>query len=193
LWREEPVAEEAPDELIEQAKQDPAAFGLLYDLYVRRIYGFAVAHSRSREEAEDLTSQTFERALRAVAGYRQRGVPFSQWLYRIAANLAIDRARRRGGVVLVGEASMPVAGRRDHSPGPPELVERWERASRLLERMEDLPSEQQDAIRLRFWKERTFTEIGDAMGRSEQAAKQLVYRAIRKLRLEIEQEARAHA
>ena len=60
------MAEEAPAELIDQAKRDPSAFGFLYDLYVNRIYGFALSHSKTREEAEDLTALTFERALAAI-------------------------------------------------------------------------------------------------------------------------------
>ena len=187
------MAEEAPADLIERAHHDRAAFGRLYDLYIRRIYSFAVVHSTSREEAEDLTSQTFERALRAIGTYQQRDAPFSQWLYRIAANLVIDRARRTRGAVMIAEALMPVAGQPDRGPEPPEIVEQWEQANWLLDRMADLPSEQQEAVQLRFWKERSFAEIGETMGRSEPAAKQLVYRAIRKLRIEFDSEAAAHA
>jgi RNA polymerase sigma-70 factor (ECF subfamily) len=126
-------------------------------------------HSSSREEAEDLTSQTFERALAAIDRYQPRGAPFSQWLYRIAANLAIDRARRKGGAVMIADAVLPVAGQPDRAPQPPELVERWELANWLLDRISNLPSEQQRAVQLRFWKERSFAEIGETMGRSEPA------------------------
>lgn len=187
------MAGDADAELIEQAKHDSAAFGRLYDLYVHRIYGFALAHSRTREEAEDLTAQTFERALAGIGRYESRGTPFSAWLYRIAANLAIDRARRAGGVVLLGEEAMPEIGSPEDDTDPPRLVERWERANWLLDHLDYLPGEQQQAIQLRFWGERSFAEIGDLMGRSEAAAKQLVYRAIRALRLQIEGEAQSNA
>jgi RNA polymerase sigma-70 factor (ECF subfamily) len=187
------MAEEASRELVEQAKHDRVAFGRLYDLYVHRIYGFALGHTRTREEAEDLTAQTFERVLAGIGHYEFRGAPFSAWLYRIAANLAVDRARRSGGVVLLGEDALPDLGSSGAEADPPRLVELWERANWLLDQVADLPPEQQQAVRLRFWGERSFAEIGEAMGRSEAAAKQLVYRGLRVLRLQIESEAGSNA
>lgn len=187
------MAEEASPELIERAKRDRTAFGHLYDLYVHRVYGFALGHTRTREEAEDVTAQTFEQALAGIARYEARGTPFSAWLYRIAANLAIDRTRRRGGAVLLGEDALPVQPTRNPEDDPPGVVERWERANWLLDRLAVLPAEQRQAVELRFWGERSFAEIGEAMGRSEAAAKQLVYRAIRGLRIHIDGEAQSNA
>ena len=84
---------EADPELIARARHDRAAFAALYDLYVARVYAFCAVHSATREEAEDLTAQTFEQALGAIARYEERGQPFSAWLLRIAANAAANRAR----------------------------------------------------------------------------------------------------
>jgi hypothetical protein len=79
---------EAEPALIAQARHDRAAFAALYDLYVTRVYAFCAVHSTSREDAEDLTAQTFERALHAISHYEERGQPFSAWLLRIAAHAA---------------------------------------------------------------------------------------------------------
>jgi len=98
---------EAEPELIARARSDRGAFAALYDLYVGRIYAFCAVHSRTREEAEDLTAQTFERALNAIARYETRGAPMSSWLFRIAANLITDRGRRGAQVQLVGDAPLP--------------------------------------------------------------------------------------
>src|SRR5690348_18394641 len=84
---------EATPELIAQAQANRAAVAALYDLYVARVYAFCAVHSTSREEAEDLTAQTFVQALAAIARYEERGQPFSAWLLRIAANAAANRAR----------------------------------------------------------------------------------------------------
>lgn len=183
------MPDEASADLIEEAKHNRLAFGRLYDLYVHRIYGFALGHTRTREEAEDVTAQTFERALAAVGRYEPRGAPFSAWLYRIAANIAIDRARHRGGMALVGEETLVDARAHGDDADPPALVEQWERANWLLDHVTTLPREQRQAIELRFWGERSFAEIGEVLGRSEAAAKQLVYRALRGLRGQIEGEA----
>ena len=92
---------EADTALITRARADTAAFGEIYDLYVQRVFQFCVAHSRSREDAQDLTAETFTRALQALqrppgqpGGYEDRGVPFSAFLLRIAARLAISLGER---------------------------------------------------------------------------------------------------
>lgn len=72
------MAIEADAELIERARYDRAAFGDLYRLYVNRIYLFCLTHTGHHEQAEDLTSQTFERALRTIHRYDDRGTPFSR-------------------------------------------------------------------------------------------------------------------
>jgi RNA polymerase sigma-70 factor (ECF subfamily) len=181
-------ADEATAELIDRAKRDRRVFGQLYDLYLRRIYAFCLVHSRSGQDAEDLTALTFERALAGIGRYENRGTPFSQWLFRIAANLAIDRARRAQGVVLLGDDALNPLGSPDSLTNPAILVERWERANRLLDGVSALPQEQQEAVRLRFYAECSFAEVGEAMARSEAAAKQLVYRALRQLRAVLESE-----
>lgn len=186
------MAEEASPELVALAAHDRTAFGRLYDLYVHRIYGFALAHSGNRQEAEDLTAQTFERALAGLGRYEARGVAFSAWLYRIAANLAVDRARRTGRMVLLGEEYLP-ANTHPEGLDPAEVVERWERSNWLLDHLSALPPEQQRALRLRFWGERSFAEVGEAMGRTEPAARQLVYRALRAVRRRIDVEERSNA
>lgn len=88
------MRDEAPSELIRRASRDRAAFAQLYDLYLPRIYAFCRRYSHGREDAEDLTAQVFEKALAGIRQYEDRGVPFSAWLPRIAANTVIDRARR---------------------------------------------------------------------------------------------------
>jgi RNA polymerase sigma-70 factor, ECF subfamily len=185
------MAEEATGEQVEHARRNRVAFGHLYDLYVRRIYGFALAHTSSREDAEDVTAQTFERALARIAGYEDRGVPFSAWLFRIASNLLVDRARRKRGILLLGDDELmefdPRGKEVDETPVA--VMERWERANWLLQHVDSLIPDQQQAIELRFWQEHSFAEIGAHMGRSEAAVKQLVYRAVRILRTHIEQEA----
>jgi RNA polymerase sigma-70 factor (ECF subfamily) len=175
-------AEAAPD-LIEHARHDRAAFGEIYDIYVRRVYAYCLSHSKDPAEAEDLTSHTFERALGAISRYQDRGAPFSAWLLRIAANLLTDRGRRSGRIVYIGDNPLPEPGAdRPHEPGPEELVEQWERAGLLRERMATLPEDQRRALQLRFWHGLAVAEVAERMDRNENATKQLLHRAIRNLR-----------
>ena len=171
-------AEAAPG-LVARARRDRAAFGELYDHYLLRVYAFCRLHSATREEAEDLTAETFERALRAIARYEERGMPFSAWLLRIAANAAADRARR------AGRASNPdgVTAREAENQ-----VARWEEALWMRGHVESLPRDQREVVRLRFYEDRSFLDVAAAMGRSEGAVKQLLRRALAALRLALQEE-----
>ena len=189
------MREEAGSELIVRAKWDRAAFGDIYDFYLNRVYAFCLGHSSGREEAEDLTAQTFERALVALPRYDDRGIPFSVWLLRIAANAAVDRARRGA---RVGSQARPAAtdeGRAfeeeavpARDPGPDEWAERWERARAMRVRLAALPDDQRRALHLRYVEDRPLLDIAAAMGRSEGAVKQLLQRGLKALRSRIQEE-----
>ncbi|MGZ6258632.1 MAG: RNA polymerase sigma factor [Candidatus Limnocylindrales bacterium] len=77
-----------------RSRSDAAAFGQLYDFYLPRIHGFIQRRVGERSVAEDLTAATFERALVAVRAKGFRNDAFGGWLYRVAANVVIDHARR---------------------------------------------------------------------------------------------------
>ena len=79
--------------LVSQARDDPDAFAALYDMYVGRVYHYAYRRLGTHADAEDLTSQTFQRALEALPRYESRGLPFGAWLFRIAHNLLVDHFR----------------------------------------------------------------------------------------------------
>lgn len=181
---------EAWPDLIERARHDRAAFGELYDLYLNRVFAFCLTLTRDRNEAEDLTAHTFERALKNIARYESRGVPMSSWLFRIAANLATDRARKKGKVVNLGDDPIPEDGH--DAPrvlNPEEQVVQWERARYLRELLDALPEDQRRALRLRYFESRNLAEIADAIGRNENATKQLLHRAVENLRRRMRGEA----
>jgi len=182
-----PRRAEAPPTLVAQARTDRAAFGQIYDLYVRRVYAFCALGGRSREEAEDLTAQTFERALRAIGRYEERGAPFSAWLLRIAAHVVADRARR-------AEPLDDAAPLNDDDDGAaadvgPDWVEEWELATWLRGRLAALPADQRRVVWLRYYEDRSFGDVAARMGRSENAVKQLLRRALAAVRMRVHEEA----
>jgi RNA polymerase sigma-70 factor (ECF subfamily) len=194
---------EAGTALIERARTDITAFGEIYDLYVDRVFQFCFGHSRSREDAEDLTAETFTRALRALhrptgehGSYEERGVPFSAFLLRIAARLAItmmERAERKGTLSL----DMGTPGEDDDAPlgvyladerqRPPEqVVEDWERAAQLNDALAQLPPEHREVLQLAIFEELSWAEIARRLGCSEAAAKKRRERALVRLRLALQ-------
>lgn len=172
---------EARQALIVRARHDPAAFGELYDLYLSRVYSFCRKYSASREEAEDLTAETFKRALSAIAGYEYRNVPFSRWLLRIAHNVTINHARSAGRTSPLHDP--------ESLPGDERHFDDLDEAHWLRTHVQRLPDDQQHVVRLRFYEDRSFRDVASIMGRSEGAVKQLLRRALRALHLQIQREA----
>src|SRR5512140_2966596 len=99
-----PVEQTEDAELAVRASRgDVSAFGQLYDKHVDAIYRYVYYRVRDDAEAEDLTSDVFMRALKAISRYEPRQA-FLAWLYRIARNAVIDRARRGGRQVSFEDA-----------------------------------------------------------------------------------------
>ncbi len=177
------MAEEAIDmeALVAQAKEDPEAFGKLYERHVAGIYNYHYRHTSNVAVAEDLTSRTFYRALRYIHRYRdQKNASFRAWLYRIAHNLVVNWYRDTG---RHPEISLQQAGmlRADQS-SPHQFVEQVEERERLLRIIEQLPEDRKTLILLKFVAEMTNAEIGDVLGRTEGAIKSLYYRTLASLR-----------
>ena len=162
--------------LVEAAKADPSRFAALYEAHFERIYAFVVNRVRDRSVAEDLTAEVFRHALAAIGGFEWRGVPFSAWLYRIAANEIADHAskaaRERGSITPGEPIAEPI---RDET-------ERIEHRASLFRLVDGLPVDQRRVIVMRFAEERSIREVAESLGRSEGAVKQLQWRALETLR-----------
>ena len=159
--------EEAFEEgLIEQARQDPVAFGLLYERYVQRIYNYIYHRVGNHHDAEDLTARTFYRALSHIERYVDRGAPFSAWLYRIAHNLVANwhRDRMRRQTIALDDIISAAA-----EESPQEQAEAAERAAALRRAIRQLSPERQQLLILKFSEGLSNAEIGQIMDRSEGA------------------------
>ncbi len=177
-------ADLSESELVEQAKTDPAAFGELYERYIKRIYNYIFYRTGNHHDAEDLSARVFARALQHIPGYVDRGVPFSAWLYRIAHNLIVNWHRDRGRRKILPLDEMVVSTL--HSDSPERLAERQEEHDILLKAISYLPEERQRLLILKFVERLSNADIGEAMGRSEGAVKSLYHRTLISLRDEYE-------
>ena len=170
-------ADESRDEqrLVVEAQRDPRHFGVLYERNFDLVYAFVARRVPSRLEAEDITATVFYKALANLAGFEWRGVPYSAWLYRVAANL-VARDRRRPGWIELN----PQLG--DDAPGPEDAAVWGDRAAEVRAAVATLPADQRQAVLLRFGGELRNREIAEIMGRSEGAVKLLTFRALTTLR-----------
>ena len=169
---------EAERIMIDAAQRDRAAFAPLYERYVDQIFAYAHTLTHNREIAEDVTAATFAKALEDLPRFEWRGVPYSAWLYRVAANIVARRARRPAAVGLDGHEV--AAG------GSPEaIVEQRERDDEVRAAVAGLPADQRQAVLLRFGGDLRNREIAGIMGRSEGAVKLLTFRAMTSLRRQL--------
>lgn len=176
-----PGADQAERLLVEEAQRDPSRFGELYRRHFERVYAFVAGRVGGRAEAEDLTSDVFQRALAGLPRYQWRGVPFAVWLFRIAANEIADRGRRQAREQGLPASDPPAAVE-------PNDLERAERQARLFRLVDRLPADQRRVIHGRFIEQRSVREIAQALGRSEGAVKQLQFRALAALRTRLNDE-----
>jgi RNA polymerase sigma-70 factor (ECF subfamily) len=163
-------------ELVARAKEDPSAFGALYDAYVDKIYNYVYHRVGNHHDSEDLTSRTFYRALNNIHRYTDRGLPFSAWLYRIAHNLVANWHRDRSRREVLSLDGLVIVGPQDQAPEL--MLERAEDFEALQEAIRKLPSERQQLLILKHSEGLSNADIGRIMGRSEGAVKSLYYRTL---------------
>ena len=175
-----PAAKGQPEEaqerlLVEAAQKDPIRFAELYEINFERVYAFIARRVPNRDEAEDLTSAVFHKALANLPRFKWRGAPFAAWLFRIAANMIADRSKRTAKERDISEADEPT----DLTQISLEEIEFRAQIFRLVDA---LPVDQRRVIAMRFAEEKSIRAIADEMGRTEGAVKQLQFRGLQQLR-----------
>ena len=141
-----------------------------------RCFGTSGRGARSDDDAGELTAIVFERALHAIPRYRPAGGGFVAWLIRIARNASIDTHRRATAVQFADDLTDA------SSTGPEEDVLAHEARASLLASVGDLPRIQREAIVLRYAAGLTAREIGEVLGKTDQATQKLLSRALATLR-----------
>jgi RNA polymerase sigma-70 factor, ECF subfamily len=159
---------------------DAEAFGQLYDHYHPAVYKFVYYRTRSTTLAEDLTSETFLRALRNMAGFRWQGKDFGAWLMTIARNLCTDHFK--AGRTRLELTTEDMGAHDDTSDeGPEDAVLTGLTNEVLLDGLRRLSDEQRDCLIMRFLQGLSIAETAAVLGRSEGAVKQLQLRGVRNL------------
>ncbi|MFJ3100978.1 ECF subfamily RNA polymerase sigma factor, BldN family [Streptomyces sp. NPDC086835] len=167
-------------ELVERAQAGEAeAFGRLYDQYSDTVYRYIYYRVGGKATAEDLTSETFLRALRRISTFTWQGRDFGAWLVTIARNLVADHFKSSRFRLEVTTGEMLDANEVERSPED-SVLESLSNAA-LLEAVRKLNPQQQECVTLRFLQGLSVAETARAMGKNEGAIKTLQYRAVRTL------------
>jgi RNA polymerase sigma-70 factor (ECF subfamily) len=166
--------------LVELARNgDPEAFGLLYDLYHASVYRFLYYRLGSVQLAEDLTAETFFRALRSMSSFRWQGKDFGAWLMTIARNLTTDHFK--AGRTRLETTTEDMSTLDSTTEGPEGAVLASLTNEALLEALSELPTEQRECLVMRFLQGLSIAETAEVLGRSSGAVKQLQLRGVRNL------------
>jgi RNA polymerase sigma-70 factor (ECF subfamily) len=156
-------------------------FDRLFHEHAEPLLGFLTYRTGDRALAEDLLADTFERVLTARRGFNAQRGSEKSWLYTIALNLVRDHARRQSTetrvLAEIGTAADTT------SPGPGDVIERRQLIS---ESLEVLAEEEREAVALRFGADLTVPEMAKLLGQPLTTVEGRVYRALRKLRDELE-------
>jgi len=171
-------------DLVERAQRgETDAFGQIYDRYVDTVFRFIYFRVGNRQLAEDLTSDTFLRALKRIGSVTWQGRDLGAWLVTIARNLVADHFKSGRYRLEMTTSDVIDADRPDRGPeGSPEnvVVDHITNVA-LLTAVKQLNSEQQECIVLRFLQGFSVAETAQTMGKNEGAIKALQYRAVRSL------------
>ena len=155
------------------------AFGVLYDRYLTRVYGYCYRLLGEREAAQDANSIVFTKALTALPGFRvgTGSGSFRGGLFAIAHNVIADELRARRGTEQLETAEW----RLDPLPSPEEIAIAASERQAVLALLPRLSADQRDVVVLRL-SGLTAVEIGEALGRPRNAIDGIHHRALRRLR-----------
>lgn len=177
-----PTADEHAEawQLVGRAQNgDVEAFGLLYDRYVDQVFRYVLFRVSDRSLAEDVTSETFLRALRRITTVSYQGRDVGAWFVTIARNLVLDHVKSSRYRLEVTTAELD--DNRQVTAGPEQAVLDEATTNELLRCVSELNDDQRECIVLRFLHGLSVAETAQQMGRNEGAIKALQHRAVRRL------------
>jgi RNA polymerase sigma-70 factor (ECF subfamily) len=172
----EKLAEEA--RWIEKAKKDTKSFEPLYSKYYEQIFRYVYQRMDSEDQAHDVTSQVFLKAIKNLPKYEFRGVPFASWLYRIAKSELYQAYRDNKAKRTVNIDSYQLH----------DFIEEFESADnesnkkKLIQMIAKLNENEVQLIELRYFEKRSFKEMGEILEIKENNAKVKTFRVVQKLK-----------
>lgn len=160
---------------------DAAAFGELYDRYVEMVHRYISYRVANPQLAEDLTSETFLRALRRIGSFTWQGRDVGAWFVTIARNLVADHYKSSRYRLELTTADVTTAAPVPLEDGPEVAVLARLRTAAVLDAVRRLGPQQQECIALRFLQGLSVSETARIMGKNDGSVKALQYRAVRSL------------
>ncbi len=151
----------------------------LYEEYYDKIARYIYVRIGDKSESEDLASEVFLKALKAIKSYRDSGPPMQAWLFKIAHNIVVDHLRKVSRVKTISIDSIEIVDDND----PADITEKKIEMEKVGAAMEQLTEDQREVIRLRFFGRLTSKEAATVMSKTDGAIREMQRAALEKLRL----------
>jgi len=178
-------------QLVERAKSDPLAFGILYEEYFNQIFGYVLRRTADLSISQDVTAEVFFKALRNIKSFHWRGIPFSDWLYRITIHEIANVYSHNGHDRILTEEIKIASALFDQT-----VEDEAEEAQANLEKeaefiiikncINELPPKYREVITLRFFEKKQLNEIARILGKKDGTVKSLLHRGLEKLRVKMQ-------
>ena len=174
---------------------DRDAFRVLVERHSPNVFRLAFRMTGNQHDAEEVVQEAFLRAYQKLSQFAARA-NFGTWVYRIAANYAIDRMRQRksedanrepaprandDGIEVDAMSFVP-----DSAPNPERLAQSEQLAEHMRRAMQELTPAERTAFVMRHWGGSGIEEIAEALKSSSSAAKNTIFRSVQKLRRALE-------
>jgi RNA polymerase sigma-70 factor, ECF subfamily len=174
------VNQQLQDAVKECQQGNLADFGVIYDLFIQRIYDYLYYRTRHKQVAEDLTSLTFTKALQNIKAYDEQKGEFSAWIYRIARNALIDHYRAHRSTSNIDEAWEVKTDSNLESD-----LDAQTKLEEVREYLDQLNPEHRELVVMRVWDNLSYNEIAAITGKTESSLKMSMSRILAKLRNEV--------
>lgn len=184
----------AEQEIIEKARLDPSNFGPIFDAYYSAIFSYALRRVANPAVAQDITAETFYKALTNIHKFKWQGISISHWLYRIATNelrmyFRKNRYQSRSLNLMSERVGFDPIDEQNLADEIGEIQTRLERNQEFLRAQKlliTLPVKYQEVIALRFAENKKLSEIASILGKKEGTVKSLLSRGLHLLRRRME-------
>lgn len=172
------MTKEETKKLVEQVQEGQVeSFAKLYDFYLPKIYRFIYYQVQHQQDAEDLTSLTFTKAINKILDFKNDTGDFSAWLYQIARHSTTDHWRTKKNTFDLDTALNQIGENQNL-----EQIDNKQLLEKVFKQLENLKPKQKEIIILRLWQELSFQEISKILNKSEASCKMYFSRSIKNLR-----------
>jgi RNA polymerase sigma-70 factor (ECF subfamily) len=177
-------------QLIEQCRINPAAFGQVFDAWYKPVFGYIMRRTGDYDLSKDIAAETFLKAFLKIGSFQWRGIRLSSWLYRIATNELNQyyRSSKYKPQSLQQLLENPQMERLLHENAADERemmaqeLKAHDDYNRIRQNLLKLDVKYQEVISLRYFEQKTNTEISEILDKNEGTVKSLLSRGLEKLR-----------